>query len=851
MIGRQVSHFRVLEPLGRGGMGVVYRALDLRLQRQVALKLLPLESADREARERLLREARAASALNHPGIVTVHEVDVEGDVEFIALELVEGRTLEEVAAGRALPWPEGLDYAVQVAEALACAHAAGIVHRDLKPRNVMVTPAGRVKVLDFGLARRLPAPSSESGDTEDLALQTAAGVVLGTPRYMAPEQAHGRPADARSDLFAFGALLHELFSGKPAFEGRSPLGVLSAVLRDTPPALDALRPDCPPALARLVARLLEKDPARRPASVTAVLSELRALQPTAPSGAAPRLPARPAHRGRVAALLALLAVAALAGLLLWRARRAPEASDFRLLTTSGSQRSPTFAPDGQSLAYVEEVAGVPQLWARRLDGEQALQLTHGEGAVARPRWSPRGDRLVFERRGRGLWWVPPLGGPEQQVLPQGSCPAFFPDGERLAFERADGLWTARLDGSQAQRLDTSTPGYYDKYVKRCPAVSPDGRLVASYRPERGPHGDIWLQPAAGGQPRRLTFDSAPAGTPAFTADGRFVIYSSQRGGSRTLWLVPVAGGAPRALTTGAGEDVEPEVSKDGRRLVYATLRHTEAIVVQPLQGGEPRTLLERREHTNGARFSPDGRQLAWFGATETGTHVFTLDLASGEVRQPTQARGEENVMPRWFPDSRRLAYYQTRPREALLAVPAGGGPVTTLADGFGWETHNGAALDPQGQRVVYTRNPPELPASTRVRDLASGAEHALADLLLSPRWSPDGRQVAGLGRGQRVTLCDAEGGPCRHLEPGQTPVVWTADGQRLRFRREGPGLDDADLRTDQVWELALDGTPARQLATLSPVLRLTPGFDVSADDRLAWIQYRPGRQELWLATLAR
>jgi Tol biopolymer transport system component len=708
-----------------------------------------------------------------------------------------------------------------------------------------------VKVLDFGLARRLPEPSSDSGDTEDLALQTAEGVVLGTPRYMAPEQAHGRPADGRSDLFAFGALLHELFSGRPAFDGDSPLGVLSAVLRDTPPALDSLRPDCPPALARLVTRLLEKEPARRPAGSDEVLAELRALQAGTTAVPAPSPPPR-AGRGRWSALaVALLVAASVGGLLLWRARRAPEASGFRLLTTSGSQRSPTFAPDGQSLAYVEEGAGVPQLWARRLDGGPALQLTHGEGAVARPRWSPRGDRIVFERRGQGLWWVPPLGGAAQQVLPVGSCPAFFPDGERLAFERADGLWTARLDGSQARHLEGLPEGYYDTYVKRCPAVSPDGRLLAFYRAERGPVGDIWLVPAGGGQPRQLTFDSAPAGSPAFTPDGRFVIYSSQRAGGRTLWLVPVSGGPPRALTSGAGEDVEPDVSADGRRLVYATLRHTEALVVQPLQGGAPRTLLERREHTNGARFSPDGRQLAWFGATETGTHVFTLDLASGEIRQLTQGRGEENIMPRWFADGQRLAYYQTRPRQALLAVPAGGGPLATLADGFGWETHNGAVFDADGRNIVYTFGPPGQAASTRVRDLASGAERALGEVLWSPRWSPDGKQVAGMDDHAQVTVCDAAGGLCRALGPGRTPVVWSADGRRLRFRRPGPGLDDPDLRTDEIWEVALDGTPARHLATLSPVLRLSAGFDVSGDDRLAWIQHRPGRQELWLATLAR
>ncbi|HVS03080.1 MAG TPA: serine/threonine-protein kinase, partial [Thermoanaerobaculia bacterium] len=286
MIGRQLSHFEVLEELGSGGMGQVYRARDLALQRTVALKTLPVAAYEEEHRRRLLAEARAASALNHPGIVTIYEVGESDGVDFIAMELVEGESLASLQRRGPLPPQRVLPWAVELAEALAAAHRRGIVHRDLKPANVMVTEEGRLKILDFGLAKRLPPMGgSDEMVTETELAKTHTGAVMGTPAYMSPEQAAGRRVDARSDLFALGAVLYEMLTGERPFTGGSSIELLSAVLRHDPGPPSRRRPAVDPAWDAILERLLAKDPEQRYASSEALLADLRRLAPRGRRGA--------------------------------------------------------------------------------------------------------------------------------------------------------------------------------------------------------------------------------------------------------------------------------------------------------------------------------------------------------------------------------------------------------------------------------------------------------------------------------------------------------------------------------------------------------------------------------------
>ncbi len=336
MIGRRLGHFEITGAIGAGGMGVVYKATDLKLQRTVALKLLPPElAADRDRRSRFEREARAASALNHPNIVTVHEIDSADGVDFIAMELVEGETLDALIE-RGLAVDRALGYAAQIGEALAAAHAAGIVHRDLKPRNVIVKPAGQVKVLDFGLAKRVGGGLVDThAPTASAEPVSAVGSVAGTVAYMSPEQAEGKPLDARSDIFSFGIVLYEMLTGRRPFAGDSEAQVLSAILRDTPPPARSLRKELPEELDRILAKALEKDVEYRYQHVADVVADLKRVQREA--GAAAATASAGGLPPRVAWVLGLAAVLAIGVLV---ARRASHDGAAGRCSSACSRRSP-------------------------------------------------------------------------------------------------------------------------------------------------------------------------------------------------------------------------------------------------------------------------------------------------------------------------------------------------------------------------------------------------------------------------------------------------------------------------------------------------------------------------------
>jgi len=317
MLGETLSHYRILDRLGEGGMGVIYRALDTRLERTVALKLLRPETlADPDRKRRFSREARTASALNHPNIVTIYDIDTDRGVDFIAMEYLEGEPLDRLLAGQRLPFQQVLHYARAIAEALAAAHAAGIVHRDVKPANVMVTRTGQIKVLDFGLAKLTqPAFVDSEGSTRSASLQTKEGVVLGTVAYMSPEQAEGKEVDARSDIFSFGVVLYELLCGQRPFQASSVATLLTAILRDAPPRPKSLRPDASPDLERVVLRCLEKVPENRYTSAGELCEELRRCEERL--AAAPMSLGAILRRPAVAVALALLVAVATAAAWLW------------------------------------------------------------------------------------------------------------------------------------------------------------------------------------------------------------------------------------------------------------------------------------------------------------------------------------------------------------------------------------------------------------------------------------------------------------------------------------------------------------------------------------------------------
>jgi serine/threonine protein kinase len=841
--GHLVGPYRILGLLGAGGMGAVYRARDTRLERDVALKFLH-GSSEAALRARLLREARAASALKHPNICAVYDIGESAGDAYIAMELVDGRPVDADVPAGGMGAATVVRLAIELTDALEHAHGRGIIHRDLKGANILRDLDGRVKVLDFGLARRLPQQVIEEATRSAHSVE-GAGMLAGTLAWMAPEVLRGEPADARSDLWAVGVLMYELATSALPFAGASAFDLASHILNDPPPRMP---PGTPPALSTVVSKLLEKDPAARyqsAAEVRAALEvareELERRDDAEADSPVPRNRSwrRVAWTVLAAATVALVAVAAW---LSWSARPLALQDQTIVSDSAVSQASPSISPDGRLVAYVSPDGNdVPQIWIQPLPRGEPVRITSGEAAAFRPRWSPTGD-IVFARSRQGIWAVSYLGGTPRRLLESGLNPNLSIDGKQLVYEREQGIWTAAADGAGARRLDHIPVKYYS--IPSTPAFSPDARFVVYFSPEAGPNGDFWIAPMDGSQPpRRLTNDLREGGYPVWTADGR-IIFSSARGGSRTLWQVPAAGGEPEPLTTGAGEDDEPDLARDGQRLVYSNVRRRWTLVIGNAEGGEDRELLERRTEIVFPQFSPDGRSIAFFGRNDRAVDIFTIGSDGTDLRALTGGI-ELNHMPRWSHDGTWVYFFQTRPELSFRRVPALGG-ASEFALPLVWETHNFPQFDPTGRQLSYTRLQPPGDNVTMIRELESGAERPLpGPAIFSARWSRDGRHLVGWRVDRTVAICPVAAGPCRALTPGSLPA-WSGDGSRIYFIKGSAGADDQF----ELWSVDLDGTNLRHVRRVGPFRGLIDTFfDVSRDDRIVWGKHDAGRRELWSATV--
>jgi serine/threonine protein kinase len=697
-----LGHFRILSLLGKGGMGEVHLAEDLRLHRKVALKLLPAEFIEHETRlRRFEQEARAASALNHPNIITIYDIGEVGQTHFIATEYVEGQTLRALLKQGALPLKIVLDVAIQVASALATAHAAGILHRDIKPENLMRRPDGLVKVLDFGLAKlSRPQLDAATAATADAALSTP-GMVMGTLAYMSPEQAQGLDVDARTDVFSLGAVLYEMATGQRAFRGDSQMAVLRAVIEEEPASLPA---QLPPELAQVVSRCLRKDPARRfqtAADLKAALEDLRA------ESTASRQLRAPAPRSWMrVALPALLLVA---GVFAWQRWRTPPTAEplqaVALTTLAGTEQYPSLSPDGNYVTFTWNGSQQDNLdiYVQQIGSGMPVRRTTDARHDYNPVWSPDGRWIAFFRsqppaptglRQRELWLMPPLGGPERKLADVQSQD-FFPVATYLAWSadsqslivtdatsagRPDALFVIALaTGAKRQLTHPQPPVFADL----APALAPDGRALVFLRRTSWSAGELHLLPlsadlTAAGASRRLTAAALRANFPAWLPDGKEIVFAAKGG----LWRLPVAGNHPPARLAYVGEDgmmptiLRAQPSQPARLVYVRNSVDTNLWRVETAAASAPAlmTALSSTKHEYHCVFSPDGRRVAFTSTRSGDAEIWVADADGANAVQLTSLHAQDSNCAAWSPDGQSIAFSSNGEGEFdVYVIPAAGG----------------------------------------------------------------------------------------------------------------------------------------------------------------------------------
>ena len=737
MIGRTLDHYRIESTLGQGGMGVVYKARDIHLNRTVAVKVLPPEKvADPDRRDRFVREARAASALNHPNIVSIYDIrSVEG-VDFIVMEHVEGRTLDEVIPATGMGVPETLRYAIQIADALARAHGAGILHRDVKPSNVMLTSEGRVKVLDFGLAKLVePRESSTEAATMTRPL-TEEGVVMGTAAYMSPEQAEGRPLDARSDVFSFGAVLYEMVTGRRPFAGDSRLAILHRIVSEEPAPPSGLAA-IPSDLEKTILRCLRKDPARRYQSMADLKVALEDLE--AESASRPRAVAFPAKmrspRRWVWAALALVLGAT--AFVAWKLLLAPQPTApprvVAVTTLPGIESYPSLSPDADDVAFTW--AGPrqdnPDIYVQRIGSGSPLRLTTDALSDYNPVWSPDGRWIAFLRsqppapsglRNRELRLIPPLGGPERkltEVRSQDFAGGLFPDAVYLTWSpdsnslvvtdspgegRPDALFVVSLETGEKRPLTNPEPPVL---ADTSPAISPDGGSLAFLRRTTWGAGEIRLLPlekglTGTGEPRRLTPAELRADYPAWMPNGKEIVFSAKG----SLWRLPVSGENTPTRIPYLGEDgfmpaiSRPQPGKPARLAYIRSFADTNLWRVETSAPGAPSTsapvmAISSTKAEYHCQFSPDGRRVAFVSTRSGVPEIWISDPDGSNAVQLTSTGARDTNCPHWSPDGQAIAFSSTLEGEGefdVYVVPAAGGKPRRLT------SHPAIDLNPRFSR---------------------------------------------------------------------------------------------------------------------------------------------------------
>jgi Tol biopolymer transport system component len=872
MIGKTFSHYRIVEEIGHGGMGEVFLAEDMNLNRQVAVKVLPdLFIRDPERLALFDREAKLLASLNHPNISALHEMEKTESSPLLVMEFIEGETLaERIAKGRS-PIDEILDICRQIAEGLEAAHYKGVIHRDLKPANVKITPAGKVKILDFGLAGAFQARAAV--DSAKSGVMTDTGLILGTPNYMSPEQAQGNIVDARSDIWAFGCILYEMLTGGAAFASKDAPITAEAILKREPDwSLLPWRTPAP--LKRLVRRCLEKDFQRRPQSAKDLRQTIEEIQAK--------------HRRRYSTwAAAILACIALGGFALFGLGYINKytAGELRVTetqqVTSGKtlELDPSISPDGKWLAYAGGAMDHMDIYVQRISNGEAKNLTQDLGTADKrwPRWSPDGKliALVTDNRppskngqryesGHTIQIIPYTGGQPQSIVQADlSGHTWSPDGKKLAYIRDNSLYINYLDSGVSHKIGTL-------YEPHSPSWSPNGKWIALvsgnsqalFEPSvlgNVAPSSIMLFDAATGKSHALTDRVTGNVSPVWMPDSRSILFLSTRGGGQDVFELRLSDagepqGDPVRVTAGL-DALSMDASADGRSLACAKFMLKSNLAALPIPKSETVSSSTAIRITTGsevietAAASPDGKWLAFDSNRSGSQHIYKMPRMGGPMEELTFGR-QDDFAADWSPDGKSIALHSFRKGNRDIYVMSADGTnlqqVTNnpAQERFPCWSPDGQSLvfhaDKSGKQEIYrvSRKNGQWGMPVQLTSTESGAMFA--------RWSPDGRTIAYCDLSKGLCLISPEGKNARVLVSRKANiwpfyVAWSKDGKTIYFRAG----DERHLWN--IWSVPANGGMPKMLVRFEHSSR----NEFSTDDIDFFFTVTERESDIWMLRLKR
>jgi len=849
LIGHRIGRYEIRSLLGSGGMGTVYRAYEAALDRQVAIKILPAEFVtDQDRVRRFVQEAKSASALHHPNVISIYDIGQDGSIYYIAMELVEGTTLREPLERGAIDLKRAITIAGEVAGAIGAAHEAGVVHRDLKPENIIIASAGYVKVLDFGLAK-LRKELTPEGVTE--VRSTESGVVLGTAGYMSPEQAAGKTVDHRSDIFSLGCILYEMVSGRAPFDGDSALETMFNIIHAEPAALEA-----PQELKRIVTKALAKSPDDRYQSAKDLVVDLKA---SLRSGAAGSQPAGGsfgglrARRSTIAIVTALLAIIAAFVVLLRPRGRKEEPLTIQRITTNGNTIAAAISPDGKYVAYVNAEGGQQSLWLRQLATRQDLQLiAPAEVSFWGHAFSPDVASIYYavkstEHLKGTLYGMSILGGRAQKILDGiDSGVTFSPDGKKIAYVRAENtagessLVVANADGSDIRVLaKRRAPQSFYPPIFTAPAWSPDGKRIAAALMER-PTADVNRSSvievdAATGQERVISSGWVVTQQVAWMPDGSGLIVVGEYHRNQSnpqLWFLPMPSGEPRPITNDLSDYRMASVTADGSTLVSVYVESDADLWLVPLDASAPPRKLRAGKGVGAGGLSVARDGSIAYASLDSGNFDLWIADADGSNARRLTTDSHRKQNPRFTPDGKTIIFTGYGKTTTISRIAADGSQKQPAL--LYQSTSEPPALSPDGQTLVFHTTSGLVKAP-----LSGGTMTPLTNYRVQrPAISPDGTRIAGycvMHEGEVMQICVipmSGGAPEKTFQAAaamsSSVIRWTDDGRALLLNTMPSGRAN-------IWLFPLDGRAPKQLTNFPDQLLFR--FDVTPD-RKAFIVSR-------------